>query len=173
MQATVEAANGKTKIEVGATLSDLDPKGGFKDHRDFLRCVMNAGKGMRADDRLKKFQATQGSDEQQVGSDPYGGFLVPIGIAPGVMTIRPEEVPFDATPLPMEVPSLYVNARVDKDHTTSVSGGLVVYRKPETVDASSTGRLFRLTGHSSIRHSVEKGRTMQTSKFLASICPIR
>ena len=35
-----------------------------------------------------------------------------------------------------------MNARVDKDHTTSVSGGLIVTRKPETVEATSSRMAF-------------------------------
>ncbi len=129
-------------IEVSAPGSDSDPKGGFADHRDFLKAVMDAGSGARLDKRLLRYRATQGSDEQQAGSDPYGGFLVPSAIAPGVMVVRPDEIPLATTPIPMKVPSLYVNARVDKNHSSSVSGGLTVARKPETVDASASRMQF-------------------------------
>jgi len=140
--ATQAANPGGQRTEVAAPGSDNDPKGGFRDHRDFLRAIMDAGSGRRLDPRLIRFRATQGSDEQQVGSDPYGGFLVPSGIAPGVMMVRPEEITFASTPIPMDVPSLYINARVDKNHSSSVSGGLTVARKPETVDATASRMQF-------------------------------
>jgi HK97 family phage major capsid protein len=126
------------RTEVLPPGSDQDPRGGFKDHREFLSAVMDAGMGRRVDSRLLRFQATQGSDEQQTGSDPYGGFLIPQGIAPGVLTLPAEEDPITPRQIPMEVPSLFINARVDKDHSSSVSGGLVVTRRPETVDGTAS-----------------------------------
>jgi HK97 family phage major capsid protein len=130
------------RIEVGSEGFEHDPKGGFMDHRAFLKAVMDVGSGRSMDPRLARFRATQGSDEQQSGSDPYGGFLVPSGIAPGVMMTRPDDIPFASTPIPMNVPSLYVNARVDKDHSSSVSGGLTVTRKPETANADPSRTQF-------------------------------
>jgi HK97 family phage major capsid protein len=93
---------------------------------------------------LKRYRATQGSDEQQVGSDPYGGYLVPVGVAPGILSIEPEADPVSALvkSLPLNAPTVAFNARVDKNHATSVSGGLTVTRKPETVDASSSRMKF-------------------------------
>jgi HK97 family phage major capsid protein len=44
------------------------------------------------------------------------------------------------TEIPMSVPSLHINARVDKDHTSSVSGGLTVSRRQET-DTSASSRM--------------------------------
>lgn len=124
--------------------SEDDPKGGFKDHRDFLRAVMHSAHTGAEDARLKRFRATQGSDEQQVGSDPYGGYLIPSAVAPGILSITPEDDPISqlVRSIPMNAPTLAFNARVDKDHSTSVSGGLVVTRKPETVDASSSRMKF-------------------------------
>ena len=37
--------------------------------------VMSAGNGRAVDERLYKFKAVQGTDEQSTTQDPYGGFL--------------------------------------------------------------------------------------------------
>ncbi|MCC7343082.1 MAG: phage major capsid protein [Bryobacterales bacterium] len=105
---------------------------------------MDAGAGRRLDPRLSRFKATQGSDEQQAGQDPYGGYVVPVAIAPGVLTLQPEDDPITplTTNVPMTAPSVKINARVDKNHATSVSGGLTVARRPETVDGSSSRMAF-------------------------------
>jgi HK97 family phage major capsid protein len=122
----------------------LDPKRGFKDHKDFLMSVMGHARG-RSDDRLTPLrEAAQGSDEQGAYSDPYGGFLVPVGVAPGILQIQPEDDPISAltTKPPMSAPTVKFNARVDKNHATSVSGGFVVSRRPETVDGQPTRQKY-------------------------------
>ena len=121
-----------------------DPKGGFKDHKDFLRAVMTTSHTGKEDPRLRRFRATQGSDEQQSGSDPYGGYLIPPAVAPGVLTVSPEADPVAplVRSIPMTAPTVAFNARVDKNHTQSVSGGLTVTRKPETVDATQSRMKF-------------------------------
>ena len=122
-----------------------DPKRGFKDHRDFLGAVMAAGRNpLRVDGRLRRLQAAQGSDEQGVYSDPHGGFFVPHAIAPGILSIAPEDDPLLplVTPVTMQAPTVSYNARVDKNHSTSVSGGFVVTRRPETVDGTPSRAQF-------------------------------
>ena len=132
------------KVSVGDHGFESDPKGGFMDHRDFLQAVMDAGSGRKFDIRLKRFQATQGSDEQGVYSDPYGGFLVPGSIAPGVLSLQPEDDPIAplVTRVPMRTPMVKFNARVDKNHSASVSGGLTVTRRPETQDGTPSRMQF-------------------------------
>ena len=114
---------------------------GFRTPREFLECVRVAGSGRPADERLKllkshsnDLQATAGGDEQGTYSDAYGGFFVPEGMLPGMLTIDPEGDPMAGrtTSVPMTNPSLKINARVDKDHSTSVSGGFTVGRRMET-----------------------------------------
>lgn len=118
-----------------------DPKRGFRSPREFMRCVMDASVGRRVDERLKPlYQATAGSDEQGGYSDPYGGFLLPVGFSPDVLAIQSEADPTagQTRDLPMDVPSVKINARVDKDHASSVSGGLIVYRHAETTAITPT-----------------------------------
>jgi HK97 family phage major capsid protein len=121
-----------------------DPKRGFKDHRDFLKAVMVAGRGGRVDARLASLQAAAGSDEQGEYSGPHGGFLVPSGVAPGILSIAPQDDVLTPlfTDVPMTTPTLALNARVDKDHTTSVSGGFIVTRRPETVAGSGSRQKY-------------------------------
>lgn len=147
------------KADVAATTAvrvaaDADPKRGFKTPRDFLTAVIDAGRNpRRADKRLiplsfrarfPEQEATAGSDEHGEYSDPYGGFLIPEGLAPGVRTLPAPVDPTAGlvTPIPMSAPIVNINARVDKNHSTSVSGGLRVYRRSETQESSSSRMQF-------------------------------
>lgn len=85
-------------------------------------------------------RAAAGSDEQGAYANPFGGFLVPESTLPGLLT-----VPFEGDPtigrtqaIPMATPTVKIPARTDKDHSTSVSGGFTVTRRPETVDFTSS-----------------------------------
>jgi HK97 family phage major capsid protein len=156
----VLAVSPSGRVQVGAPNALKDPKRGFESHKDFLSSVLQFGitGGRVMDERLKPLAAvrtvgireghgpfaTQGSDEQGVYSDPHGGFLVPVGVAPGILSVAPEDDPLAAllTNVPMMAPTVTFNARVDKDHTTSVSGGLTVSRRPETVDGASSRMTF-------------------------------
>src|SRR5690606_26773821 len=69
-----------------------DPKRGFKDHREFLLTVMDAGARGYTDDPRLKFMAA-GADEHSTVSDPYGGFLLPIGFSPDIMKVMAEADP--------------------------------------------------------------------------------
>lgn len=142
--AAEQAERATQRIDVGANRADEDPKRGFRDSREFLTAVMAAGRGGRMDQRLMPLRAAQGSDEQGVYSDPHGGFLVPHGVAPGILSVEPENDPLAGliTNVPMMAPTVSYNARVDKDHSSSVSGGFVVTRRPETVDGTSSRGQF-------------------------------
>ncbi len=133
-----EAAN-KTNITNPVAAWEEDPKKGFADPTEFLTSVITAGHKGILDDRLK-FMATAGSDEAGQYADPYGGFLVPEGLAPGILRVEPEADPIGGgvTSVPMTSPTVKFNARVDKSHATSVSGGLVVTRRQETQTVASS-----------------------------------
>lgn len=125
-----------TKVGNPKAAFEADPKKGFANHRDFLMAVLNNSDrpSREARDERLRFLATAGSDEQGGYSDPYGGFLVPVGFAPNLMQMTPEEDPIGGrtTQVPMSAPKIEVLARVDKNHSTSVSGGLTVCRRAET-----------------------------------------
>ncbi|HUV67382.1 MAG TPA: phage major capsid protein [Sedimentisphaerales bacterium] len=116
-----------------------DPKRGFANHQEFLMLAMQAGSTGRLDDpRLKSL--TVGSDEASTVSDPYGGFLLPSGFSPDLMSVAPEGDPTAGrtTAIPMTTQSIEIPARVDKTHTSSVTGGLQVYRRNETDTSTAT-----------------------------------
>lgn len=123
-----------------------DPKRGFQNHLEFFNDVIEAGKnGMRPDkmpERLREMYNAVGSDEAKVSNNPDGGFLVPPAFLAGLLTTDPlmEQVDTGALTrkVPMQSDTVYINARVDKDHSSSVSGGFRVYRREEaaTVEAS-------------------------------------
>lgn len=115
-----------------------DPNRGFRSPRDFMAAVIEAGRGVAIDERLRFL--TVGSDEARGNSDPAGGFLVPSGFSPTMLQIEPESDPMGAlvTRLPMSNPIVKIPARVDTTHTTSVTGGLVVTRRPETVAGTAS-----------------------------------
>jgi len=94
-----------------------------------------------------RFLAAVGSDEQGVYSDPHGGFLAREQVLPGILQLGMEDDPTAGRtqPIPMTAPTVKITARTDKDHSTSVSGGFTVSRKPETVAGdSSRGKLERI-----------------------------
>jgi len=125
-----------------------DPKKGFKTSQEFFKAVLSATEmGGTADERLKYlsggrngFQATAGSDEAGTYSDAYGGFLVPSGLLPNLLQVASDDDPTAGrtTMVPMATPSVKINARTDKTHTTSMTGGLVVYRRAETQTQAAT-----------------------------------
>lgn len=148
--------------------SDTDPARGFTSPRDFLTAVYTArrarGRDSVTDHRLRALAvreggsiagplafalplrftppvlAAAGSDEQGTYADPYGGYAVR---SPAVTRYALGAVESDPTAgrtlvLPMDTPELHVLARTDKDHSTSVTGGLEVTRTPETVSRASS-----------------------------------
>jgi HK97 family phage major capsid protein len=121
---------------------ESDPARGFKTSTEFLGSVISAHRG-QVDPRIRSLWhsnktpvAAAGSDEAVVSNDPYGGFLVPkTMLMPGVKMLGSDVNPFSALTTKVDMgghEELKINARVDKDHSTSVSGGLVVYRRVET-----------------------------------------
>jgi HK97 family phage major capsid protein len=127
-----------------------DQMHGFRSSREFFGAVMAHALTGRADERLHTLRAhgepraTAGGDEQGEYSQPYGGFLVPAGMSPTLLAVGAESDPTvgRTLALPMDVPSLSINARTDKDHTTSVSGGLTFSRRAETQEAGSSRQKY-------------------------------
>lgn len=134
-----------------------DPARGFGSHRAFLAAVMDVEQGEPDDERLKSLatrtgegrnaercyalprafapaQYAAGGDEQSTVSDPHGGLTVPTqqgGMMPQI-TWQGDPTSGRTTMVPMTAPSIKMFARVDKDHSSSVSGGLTVGRRIET-----------------------------------------
>ena len=129
----------RERVEVGETLRDRDPNRGYRTPREFLQEVMDAEIRGRTPERLVALR-TAGSDEQGVYADTFGGFLVPEGFAPNVLSLAPDVDPIAGltTNVPMQTAKVSIPARVDKSHSTSVSGGLTVARSAETVSKTAS-----------------------------------
>lgn len=148
--ATVTDRNRDTEKEAKDRIGEVkqnsldDPMKGFKSPREFFTCVAAATRSGRIDERLKPLQSTAGSDEHSTQDDSYGGFLVPEAMLPEFLRTEPEPDPMlgRLTNVPMNSPIVKLNARVDKNHSTSVSGGLTVARNMETQSTSSSRMQF-------------------------------
>lgn len=144
-----------------------DPAKGFKSPREFMGAMVSSYSRRKiTDSRLKPLasidnqglifyernasgvlqpKAAVGTDEQAVFSDPNGGFLVPEQFTPTLLRIEPEDDPMGGRTMrmPMQSPTVRMPARVDKDHSTSVAGGLTVSRKPESVAGATSQMKFQ------------------------------
>ena len=85
-------------------------------------------------------QAAAGSDEMGGYDYGRGGAAVPVTFLPGMLQLGFEGDPTvgRVRVVPMASPIVSLLARVDKNHSSSVSGGFTVTRRPETVDISSS-----------------------------------
>lgn len=119
-----------------------DPMKGFNSPKAFFNTVIALSQrdATVAEDPRVKYLATAGTDEHSGQSDPYGGLLVPVAMSPDVRTVGADQNPFlgNVTSVPMQTRAVDVLARVDKDHSSSVSGGLTVSRRDETNSISSS-----------------------------------
>lgn len=127
-----------------------DPKRGFENSETFFRAIVHqakSGADQILDPRLRilaadgtEFRNAAGTaDGQTTLSDPYGGFLIPSTFLQGLITTETEGDPFTGTQkIPMNTPAIKINARVDKDHRTTVSGGLKVTRRAEASARDAT-----------------------------------
>lgn len=171
------------RIEVKGHASENDPAGGFSSPREYMTAVMKAGRisenrydSARMDERLAPLWVAAGSDEQSGASQQHGGYLVPVAFSPDTLMLRPDDDPIAGRtrPVPMESPMVQINYRVDKNHSTSVSGGLVVTRRPETVAGDASRMSFKqldFRAHSlfGIAFATEEILTDSPSTFAALI----
>lgn len=122
----------KTGVEKCEPAWEKDPKKGFANQTEFFHAVFQAAQDFDSAPENLRVLAVSG-DGHHTYSDPNGGFLVPSGFLPDVLSIGAEADPMAGrtTNIPMATPTLDIPARVDKNHTNSVSGGLRVYRRRE------------------------------------------
>jgi HK97 family phage major capsid protein len=142
------ATPAKAKVESVEPAWEKDPMKGFASDHDFLMQVRGAAatgyNPERMSDNLRSLYAV-GGDGQNTYNNQDGGFLVPQGAVAGDVLQIPAE--FDpiagrTTNVPLSTTSLSLNARVDKDHSSSVSGGLQVYRRKEEASLTSSKMKF-------------------------------
>lgn len=154
-------------VQVGKDNAQDDPKRGFKSHADQLQAIMRAGQTGVVDHRLKPLAAA-GSDEQSGHTDPHGGFLLAPAFAPGILSVPAEVDPTAGrvTSIPMTNSRVVFNARVDKDHTSSVSGGLTVSRTPAAKAATGSRQAFEqveLVAHDLVGAAFATNRILRES----------
>jgi HK97 family phage major capsid protein len=127
-------------------LTDKDPKRGFSNHIEFFKSVIDASQMTfeNMPENMKRIFNTVGSDEARISSNPAGGFLIPPTFLTELLKTDSSELQVNSgaftRKIPMNSQIVYLNARVDKNHTNSVSGGFRVYRRSETstVEASKS-----------------------------------
>lgn len=142
---------------------------GYKKERDFFADVIAAGQGKRLDSESQQkmnYLATAGSDEQMGSNDSYGGYLVPEGFLAQLYQVGPEMDPIGSrvTRIPMASPSVKIPARTDKNHSTSVSGGLTVARRHETQSPTSSRMQFETV---TLEANTLMGLTYATEEILS------
>lgn len=118
-------------ISVGPPRRALDPDP-WPTPGAFFDAVRRASIGGTIDPALR-FAGAPGANATE---DPYGGFIVPGVHAPLLLGTGIEDDPAAGrtTPVPMTAATVTVAARVDNDHASSVSGGLVVTRIDDGAD---------------------------------------
>lgn len=124
---------------------------GYHNLTEFFADVIKAGRNLDRPDLLPEkliplAANTVGSDEARQGSNPDGGYLIPPAYLADLLSVDPAATQYDTGALTRKVPmaadTVYVNARVDKTHTSSVSGGFRVYRRAETDTVTATKGTF-------------------------------
>ena len=124
-----------------------DPRFGFKTDNEFLRECMNATRDpQKADDRIKAVINAVGSDEYSRGNWQSAGILIPETMIDRMLSMTPEAdfITPRCTRIPMGASTVKIPARVDKNHSTSVTGGTRVYRTKETATVQKTKDTFEM-----------------------------
>lgn len=147
----LDAIDGRVTLLSKSSAQDKknDLKRGYSNHIEFYNDVILAGRnGNRPDkmpERLRELNAV-GSDEAKVASNPDGGFLIPPAFLSGLLNTDPQALQTDTGALTRKVPMtskvVYLNARVDKNHASSVSGGFRLYRREEAAAVESSKSTF-------------------------------
>jgi HK97 family phage major capsid protein len=148
---TVPPGSPDSRIEVKDPEWMKDPMRGFRHGPAFLLSVKGyyEGGSSKLTPQLKslgvpKMEATAGSDEGSTFANPYGGFLLPEGVQPGIRKVDGEGDPTIGRTFqyPMEMKTFKVNSLVSYDHTTTSSGGLRVYRRAEALEVTASKLQF-------------------------------
>lgn len=124
---------------------EKDPKSGFESSNEFLKSVVNLYRNGKTEDRrLVHAINAVGDDEYSRGNWESAGVLIPRGFIDRILQTTAEDdfLTPRMTQIPMSAPIVDINARVDKNHSTSVTGGTVVYRTAETRTVSLTKDTF-------------------------------
>jgi HK97 family phage major capsid protein len=131
---------GPVRIESGKDSIERDPKAGFSTSQEMFKAIVK-NRGEAGNDHRLRMLAAVGSDEMNGTQGAYGGFAIPEVFITEQLKV---DAPMDPTTpycrtLPMDAPVVKLSARVDKNHSSSVTGGTQVYRRGE-MGALTTSR---------------------------------
>ena len=137
-----------------------EPNGGYERPEHFYFDVLAAAQTQQCPERLNFFRseetqahrdmwATVGSDEQSTFANPWGGFLIPEGHSPELLQVgfEPDPTASLTRNIPMSADTISIAARVDKNHSSSVSGGLEVKWRAEADTVTATRMQFEMIEH--------------------------
>ena len=147
-----QATGGIVNLQGGVTTRPLweddKEKYGYRNQQDFLNSVVNSYRNREvADPRMRRLVMDAiGSDEFSKANWEAQGLMVPRGFISDVMQLEPEADQLSGlmTRIPMTAPVVDIPCRVDKNHTSSVTGGFQVYRGKETAAPTMTKTAMEL-----------------------------
>ncbi len=135
-------------IAAGTLVAGNDQSMGYANSHEYLMDVMNyfTNRSRGRNEVPKRLLNTVGGDEARIASNPDGGFLVPPAFLPELFSTPSlglqENTGARTRSIPMDTDVIHINARVDNEHTSSVSGGLRVYRRAEAEAVASSKQTF-------------------------------
>ena len=147
-----QATGGIVNLQGGVTTRPLweddKEKYGYRNQQDFLNSVVNSYRNREVSDpRMRRLVMDAiGSDEFSKANWEAQGLMVPRGFISDVMQLEPEADQLSGlmTRIPMTAPVVDIPCRVDKNHTSSVTGGFQVYRGKETAAPTMTKTAMEL-----------------------------
>jgi len=115
-----------------------DPKGGFRDHGEFICAITGKGAkyyGVQHIEKLKAWTAAVNkiAGTMNEGDLSQGGYLVPVEFREQVLQTALETsiVKSRATKIPMQTNRINIPAVVDNDHSTNFFGGIIPAKTAE------------------------------------------
>lgn len=137
------------QVEVTSDPNDAlmaDKLGGFKSAGHFFREVVQAGSMAPRSEALKRWSeaVNKTAGYMEEGDAGQGGYLVPVQVSNNIMekTLEASIVEPRASIQPMMSNRLEIPADVDKDHSTSYFGGIIIYRPGEAGTKTPTNPTF-------------------------------
>ena len=126
-----------------------DPKGGFRDHGEFIVAITGKGTKYYGHAHTDKLKAWANAVEKIAGTMnegdmAQGGYLVPVEFREQLLQTALEAsiVKSRATKIPMQTNRIVIPAVVDSDHSTNYFGGIIPARTAEHGSKGVTKPLF-------------------------------
>jgi HK97 family phage major capsid protein len=157
--------------EISGDLNRIQTENTFNSHVEFLNAVRVAGMTGNVPEKLQTYNAV-GSDEARTTSG-NGDYMVPKEFFKEVKSTNLNGAQFDTGSLTTKIQlankfsTIEIPARVDKDHSSSVSGGFRVYRTGEATEFTSSKaeyELLKLEARGLIGFSYASDELIRSSK---------